>query len=1543
MKHQLFYSLLLTVALLNEFISALASVHLKLKNELRGDVTVIDPSTYLDGYDASKLFFPYFYKNDAAPVIYPQRFRVPSYSFSNDADELMRLVAVDNIKDATGNSSIFSIVAVDVNYSIAVFDVRGVAPGYPPLANDSTAMKSILKSVTPRNSSDNCSLGVTALQFWDKSSNNFHEIVYCQNETDLVVFDSLKADPKYPNQTALLSRPSTLKYLSKNSKFVKMVSKFEKLTTSDKSDIFAVYPALNLSDSSALNETDKQQSLYFYLASLNQTNKELIETEISIQNIIPSQTFVAEVVYDIKILNHQTIVTKESQDWRLIYLVIQTVQPIQSLAQDVSNLQVLECLINLKAPSSLLGCKVIFRMEKPEDYTRYSVVSITVSDFQQVGDSFSYSVQYLTSATPIPNLISFQISRSLVYGGESGNTLINSTVVSLSGMSLAPEVLSSAVDSELKNIRIVQFQANSKLYLSNDRPMFFDITLTNNKRCIVYNNTLFPEDDTRNVFALPLAGIADRYAIASGNGYIRFLECESPMLVVNTSQLTSSQVQSSIRFCEIADCRTTLTFTVEHDFQKKEFSVQPSDTVCAVVKGYKSRLRFDFMEIKGPLYDINYKNQTGELTSSSVNKIIYYNYTGWNPTGEYPKLDLYAEGLTGTMDLLFSYKSMNVYKCRRFADNFDLHTISVLCKLEKALTGKVPKLEYNKILTFQNVYDKIAILYTRNTTSDVPAFVDVCYFLLDISNLANHNACFSNTENNIINYQMAVGPKSVYFFFSLDKQIRGAYIDWTFSDKKNISTVVSADILSITSNLVNPTVPKEVKADILVAVTTSWEHVTYYYENGDLKRTENRWDTSDTLSSPSNLCRMEKSILFASSEDIYTVDANSSIVSLYNKELNKDPTPRYFNLRCISNKLSLIHRPVTKRIILIRDNADMRSERLNRQLSFDFITTEKISYDYFSNGEFYIVNKALQPYHMSLHHDFTFLQTNTPRGNVSIVIKDIYDESNSKEVPVLFESVEVKDKDDGQLQDRVKSAWKKEKGDDYSLEVDLEKASNSSHFWGVYNNSPLPKDVSISNRFVQLPAREGCKDRCSAYVAEDGIEICYVDNLIHVSKAFDCSAYSVDVYSTGFIVDFVSLRKSISKANIYYLLSRVDKGGYHTLDFVTIDISKKTGAIVQISSDKFPIMSHEQEDLRALWINETALVGRVVPEDLGSLALSSTECNFLPIEGTKYVDFYQLASSWVTGSPNTGILLVSTFDTDDIKAYRVDALTCSVQNLTMVDFDISSNYFSDIECSFHQGHNDELHCVFGGAKIFWIEFKLEGDKIIMKSKEEYYAYKNMEVQDIMIAGEDFFILKVYRKNDNEKVSYDHSGLVYYRRRSAGGSGYMSGGINNLELLQLGAHKNFRLLMTDNRTLVVPTSTRPAYFNTVQPKIKIAKMSGIEKDQGLEVNLLGNSDLKLQISESTHHDREPEKSSKWIKVVIILLIVVIILTISIGAYLVVRGKANKKTVYDHADLALNHTNTLGADSIHKVSEKLLPENSVKAKSEDLPAYPPASLT
>ena len=151
-----------------------------------------------------------------------------------------------------------------------------------------------------------------------------------------------------------------------------------------------------------------------------------------------------------------------------------------------------------------------------------------------------------------------------------------------------------------------------------------------------------------------------------------------------------------------------------------------------------------------------------------------------------------------------------------------------------------------------------------------------------------------------------------------------------------------------------------------------------------------------------------------------------------------------------------------------------------------------------------------------------------------------------------------------------------------------------------------------------------------------------------------------------------------------------------------------------------------------------------------------------------------------------------------------------------------------------------------GIKIIHFEADLYDLTFNVKQVEEYKTYKNMEYS-AAILKDTFFLLAGERINDNMTDTHDASGIMYYDRLSNGGSGYVAGGLTNLDLLTVGTRHRFSMYLSQNNTLIIGNADEPSFYSINTPIIQFKGVSQQQRSDLSSFVFYGNSKLLLSFS------------------------------------------------------------------------------------------------
>ena len=221
------------------------------------------------------------------------------------------------------------------------------------------------------------------------------------------------------------------------------------------------------------------------------------------------------------------------------------------------------------------------------------------------------------------------------------------------------------------------------------------------------NNTLFNQIDIG--YALPeiiSEACKNCFLGRSASGRLiqidQYLEAkeyigESSQLILNLSRLPTKQQQLiDLKFQTISAGNSSKITEVHLDlsFMNDSFVLPATGKTMAVARGIRSRLRLEHQQTTGRLFDIVSAAGEESVVNSSVNRIRYYRLND-SADGGYSRVDTYAEEMTGTLDLLFGYRSLELYRCRKFGQSFEREEVAVLCNSHTHFKSEVGAFDFD--------------------------------------------------------------------------------------------------------------------------------------------------------------------------------------------------------------------------------------------------------------------------------------------------------------------------------------------------------------------------------------------------------------------------------------------------------------------------------------------------------------------------------------------------------------------------------------------------------------------------------------------------------------------------------------------------------------------------------------------------------------------------------------------------------------------------------------------------------------------------------
>ena len=447
----------------------------------------------------------------------------------------------------------------------------------------------------------------------------------------------------------------------------------------------------------------------------------------------------------------------------------------------------------------------------------------------------------------------------------------------------------------------------------------------------------------------------------------------------------------------------------------------------------------------------------------------------------------------------------------------------------------------------------------------------------------------------------------------------------------------------------------------------------------------------------------------------------------------------------------------------------------------------------------------------------------------------------------------------------------------------------NGHFLGLKPNKET-SGVTFINRFARIEAVEadlGISEPVLGHVSCSGFEAYATANTIFFR---DSKSGKVLGNVTFPAVELIGLRKIKTEPSVdcYSLLIRSDSGSQHQITHVLFFLNNLTGTF---TNAKKTIASIDFDAKHVRWTeSETSpSVGWLSGRNDKTLTIKQSSCpTGVMVEETR-VSAYDLIS---VAMGDKAILVTLKYDSEYITFTKITLDGCQKQKIE-VPVPLDARHYSGVKCELAI---QLLRCVFVGLKVSYLEVELSanGDSGVVRSSEEYAAYKNLRPEQLLLSDQ-YFVVRGGRLADplDSGLPHDAALLVYYRLKKTGGSGFVFGGLSCEELWRdsLGAVGGLQLL--NDSLLVAQGAAVARYYRLVSPAVhsKAAKLrEGVFAVVG---ESLSNATVSFTYDGSSIDGSK--KSSVWT----FLLIVVGSVVAIAGAIIAVKVCNDRKTLAESA--------------------------------------------
>ena len=167
------------------------------------------------------------------------------------------------------------------------------------------------------------------------------------------------------------------------------------------------------------------------------------------------------------------------------------------------------------------------------------------------------------------------------------------------------------------------------------------------------------------------------------------------------------------------------------------------------------------------------------------------------------------------------------------------------------------------------------------------------------------------------------------------------------------------------------------------------------------------------------------------------------------------------------------------------------------------------------------------------------------------------------------------------------------------------------------------------------------------------------------------------------------------------------------------------------------------------------------------------------------------------------LILAAKIGDQSLKAWWMEfkgpKLSVAIEQLK-TDFD-EMHFYDTFKC--YQIEKTRVRCLFAGRKIKIVTFKLTADSMTVDGEsEEYFAYKNIEADQVDFNDQTVMIAGSRVANDDETGTFDLAGVfVYNRLGKTGGSPYVRQLISLDEIYEFTKSNKFRAVLNSDRIFI----------------------------------------------------------------------------------------------------------------------------------------------
>ena len=1256
--------------------------------------------------------------------------------------------------------------------------------------------------------SKECNQNIRFLAYYERITNSLQEWVYCE-EDGIFLYSE---DRQKPTISLLRS--------SHESPHIILPKNFQKVIYQQGKPLSYIYYKLDLEHVKEAKELDIK-NIQLLLVSLNEGNNRPLENLVDLKSALKKQEIDLTVLIDVNIFS-------------TLQFGFYLTSHIQGFIKDKENnikFALIDCLLSVQT-FTIEECQIIHSEDdRPSIYHG----ELVASDSSEKDETHTNAFEFLMEKKGVDGKNSYKLH--LIMYVHIVNTKKIRKIIQLENSMYLDNPSVRAIDQDGKDVKIEVLGKYVRKYSYSNgdswKFAFYELLFP------LANNMYYYDEKYEYWFYSDL----DMFVgVNPSDGYLGYFKSSPHRLRVNTEHLPLSEDRAykttafyyNLTSSQNSDFEITMN-VLQRKFECSE--VRDNNFPLSNTSSTMSVFDVNWLSVSGPLFTLRVKDETSsvKIISPDTSRLQYLIENPSQP-GQYSPLEI--KWKIATASFVFDMEERITYNCRILANSNMGIMKKVLCKMNNNFSKIIPKLDCLDLLDFSISDQRFAAICLYQNRSKI----QYKYHMINFDN-GFHESEHYDTKEEFQGGQIVLNDDYCYFFVLDNGTIKGYYRDWR-TDKEWNFDLGSNSIISFSAVLLRESFSLS-KTDLRLSLVESGKYTSCKLIRGRVVK-NTTFPILPSISDKSHsFCSMKYNFLYSQNGKVMIFESSGTETTLFSSNPNYEL--ELILCKDIFTSVVFWRDLKSKKVIytVVKDQANLSSLRLRRQMTF---MGESLPGDLY-NSRYFIDEHRV--YFTDLEQGPTILNTLLPntmlywktldKSELAIELVDMFMPENTFEMKVQFSVVNESRKM------RFNTLYEAEKNSfgEWSLEYSplnvIDCAKNAGHFWKVVPTEEFSKTnkVEVTNRFEKYNIDKGIEVQAKykAYIHTREYDVYMNDSHIVVADPFDPKTRKV--LETGLLMDVVDILVAGPGAHgEKCLLVRISSLGVHSLRVVSISESDK----IEISESLTGSFDADTEELKAVWVKDQPFVGLTKPLEIDLLQIFSPKCGLDKILEIYSVEFYDLIRIESGDLENRLFVIYGQSKEERIKMKQIDIETCAVVDIDFEEDDDLARFFRKADCMEDANDKTLIHCVLGGFRIFWYEFKhVAENKWSISRKEEYVQYKNFQIQEIKIGlggSVDFFLLKGERLNQNKY--HDGSGVLYYQRNASLSLNHALGGLPTYELVAEGLGQDYTLDISVEEDLVVilDGGESLALYTINEPKLIAHSLVEREKQDIIGVDLYG---------------------------------------------------------------------------------------------------------